>query len=162
MKSMTEAQRSLPLQTTKTFGVNGKAVTDFVCCTVSPRGEWIYCVGEDLVLYCFNYTTGRLEKTLTVSSAATIHIITKSLQVTCDSVEKGSAHVFLPDSKMSLPPCSGCKEGGQGDRMGTGWLICILLHPQVHEKDVIGVTHHPHENLLATYSEDGLLRLWKP
>ena len=39
-----------------------------------------------------------------------------------------------------------------------GWILCAV---QVAEKGPVGLTQHPHRNLLATWSTEGALKLWK-
>ena len=43
-------------------------------------------------------------------------------------------------------------------RAGLGTACCVV---QVADKGPIGLTQHPHRNLLATWSTEGALKLWK-
>ena len=33
---------------------------------------------------------------------------------------------------------------------------------QVGEKELIGIAHHPHRNLLVTFGDEGVLKMWRP
>ncbi|KAJ1991534.1 Serine/threonine-protein kinase smu1 [Dimargaris cristalligena] len=42
---------------------------DFVDCAISPRGEYIYAIGTDSTLYCFNVESGLMEHTVKLAEA---------------------------------------------------------------------------------------------
>lgn len=56
-------------QLVKTFSSGKRSGGDFLCATLSPQGKFVYCVGEDGVMYIFDMKSTDLEHVLTVSSA---------------------------------------------------------------------------------------------
>lgn len=109
------------------------------CAALSPRARLVYAAGDDRVLYAFCALSGKLERTITVRMPGTaIQISSCRIVQTADCRWTRNIRISIRFDEIEPPPA------------------------QVHDKAVIGMAHHPHQNLLATYSEDGLLKLWKP
>ncbi|CAN0016380.1 unnamed protein product [Discosporangium mesarthrocarpum] len=83
-------------QVVRTFTSPKTAQGDFTCACLSPKGRWVYCIGEDGEMLCFDSSTGVVERTV-----------------------------------------------------------------KVFDKEAIGIAHHPHRNLVATFGSESILKLWK-
>jgi len=62
-------------QVLRSFSSGKKSSGDFVTMTISPKGNWLYAVGEDHTLYSFSSSTGKLEQMMLVAEQDVIGVI---------------------------------------------------------------------------------------
>ena len=59
-------------QVVRTLASGKREGGDFLCSLVTPRGKFVYCLGEDSTVYCFGTESGKLEHLLRAHEAGAI------------------------------------------------------------------------------------------
>jgi hypothetical protein len=140
-----------------------------VACTVSPRGEWVYCLGQDCILYCFSVQSGKLEHLMQVGGCRGIGWLAGWLQCAgrADSLWRGCLQLDkvagpkVAEQRLGTSRAAGPEQ--LPDAATAVALSCRLVPPppQVHDKEPIGLAHHPHRNAVVTIAAEGVLKAWK-
>jgi len=103
---------------------------------------------------------------LAVNRTATAHVVTLQGQVvksfSSGKLKGGDFVTATVSSQGKWAYCAAedgrvyCFDLQNPDRVQLEHIV------KVSEREVVGLCHHPHRNLLASHADDGLLRLWKP
>eukprot|EP00850_Spirogloea_muscicola_P009767 SM000055S18301 [mRNA] locus=s55:733789:738654:+ [translate_table: standard] len=136
--------------------------------------------GGDATVNSVHVMPKNLDHIVVCSRSSTIFVMTLQGQLGGASTGRliPFSYYFLAQVVKSFS--SGKREGG--DFVGAcvspkgDWFYCVgedrnlycfgyqsgkLEHlMKIHDKEVIGVAHHPHRNVLASYGEDPVLKLW--
>merc|ERR1719352_72805 len=62
-------------QVVKNFSSGKREKGDFIAMTPSPKGEWLYGIGEDQTLYSFSVSSGALEGTMKLNVGEVIGLV---------------------------------------------------------------------------------------
>ncbi|OAD78498.1 hypothetical protein PHYBLDRAFT_176837 [Phycomyces blakesleeanus NRRL 1555(-)] len=81
-------------QITKSYSHHKKTGSDFVSAAMSPQGEFVYGVGEDSSLYCFQTTTGNLLGETKIGDAEVIGLVGHPFSNVLASYDE-SGHVYF-------------------------------------------------------------------
>lgn len=95
---------------------------------------------------------GQIVKTFTTTkreAAASGANVDKPVDISCCCLSPRGNYIYCGTEDSNVY----CFDTATGTMEGT---------IKVHDKTIIGLHHHPHRNLLASYSDDGTLKLWKP
>lgn len=100
---------AVPPQVVKSFQSGKKSGGDFLAFTLSPRGEWAYCLGEDGVLYCLSMAAGKLEHLMQASHSGVVVRWWGRLAAKHFAVGKAFGELLSCPTITSL--CAGGREG---------------------------------------------------
>ena len=134
------------LQVVKTFQSGKKEGGDFVASWLSPRGAYLYCLGEDGNVFCFE-TIGKLESVLQVLDTIGTFALPSGSQRVFDSSVARQVQDF-PKAAVSDSCVASMVPIMQGLLQRSVWCmkeeclrsLCIM---QVAEKGPVGLTQQP-------------------
>eukprot|EP01083_Nonionella_stella_P140867 432912_1 len=103
------------------------------------------------------------EQILVGNRSSTVYVMTMSGQLVRSYSSQRNTEVnfltFTLSARGNFLFCAGSDHVLYCFDMDSGKLEHVL---KLHEKTIVGLAHHPHRNILASFSVDSSMKLWRP